>query len=71
MTTTHEAQVRDLLQQWAAATRKGQRDDVLANHLLHMLMRSRPQKLLHVCKCLSAAVSGAPIPKAYRWHLPR
>jgi ketosteroid isomerase-like protein len=26
-------QVRDLLQQWAAATRKGQRDDVLANHL--------------------------------------
>ena len=33
MTTTHEAQVRDLLQQWASATRKGQRDDVLANHL--------------------------------------
>jgi hypothetical protein len=30
MTTTNEAQVRDLLQQWAAATRKGQRDEVLA-----------------------------------------
>jgi ketosteroid isomerase-like protein len=33
MTTTDEAQVRDLLQQWASATRKGQRDDVLGNHL--------------------------------------
>ncbi|MGC2080425.1 MAG: hypothetical protein WA728_31330, partial [Xanthobacteraceae bacterium] len=40
-------------------------------HLLHMLMQSHPQKLLHVCKRLSAAVSGTPIPKAYRWHLPR
>jgi ketosteroid isomerase-like protein len=38
MTTTHEAQVRDLLQQWAAATRKGQRDDVLANHLPDVLI---------------------------------
>jgi ketosteroid isomerase-like protein len=32
-TTTNEAQVRDLLQQWAAAARKGQRDQVLANQL--------------------------------------
>ena len=38
MTTTHEAQVRDLLQRWAAATRKGQRDDVLANHLPDVLI---------------------------------
>ena len=38
MTTTNEAQVRDLLQQWAAATRKGQRDDVLANHLPDVLI---------------------------------
>ncbi len=38
MTTTHEAQVRDLLQQWAAATRKGQRDDILVNHLPDVLI---------------------------------
>src|SRR6266581_3611240 len=38
MTTTHEAQVRGLLQQWAAATRKGQRDDVLANYLPDVLI---------------------------------
>jgi ketosteroid isomerase-like protein len=38
MTTTDEAQVRDLLQQWAAATRKGQRDDVLTNHLPDVLI---------------------------------
>ena len=38
MTTADEAQVRLLLQQWAAATRKGQRNDVLANHLPDVLI---------------------------------
>jgi ketosteroid isomerase-like protein len=38
MTSTDETQVRDLLQQWASATRKGQRDDVLANHLSDVLI---------------------------------
>jgi ketosteroid isomerase-like protein len=38
MTTTDEAQVRDLLQDWAFATRKGQRDRVLANHLPDVLI---------------------------------
>lgn len=32
ITATDEAQVRLILQQWADATRKGQRNDVLANH---------------------------------------
>ena len=38
MTATDEAQVRDLLQQWASATRKGQREHVLANHLPGVLI---------------------------------
>lgn len=38
MTTADEAQVRLLLQQWATATRKGQRNDVLANHLPDVLI---------------------------------
>jgi ketosteroid isomerase-like protein len=38
MTTDDEAQVRFLLQQWATATRKGQRNGVLANHLPDVLI---------------------------------
>jgi ketosteroid isomerase-like protein len=38
MTSTDEAQVRAVLQQWATTTRKGQRDDVLANHLPDVLI---------------------------------
>jgi ketosteroid isomerase-like protein len=38
MTTTDAAQIRLLLQQWATATRKGHRDDVLANHLPDVLI---------------------------------
>ena len=38
MTTTDETQVRDLLQQWATATQRGQRNDVLANHLADVLI---------------------------------
>jgi ketosteroid isomerase-like protein len=38
MTTADEAQIRDLLHQWASATRKAQRDDVLANHLPDVLI---------------------------------
>ena len=38
MTTADEAQVRDLLHQWASATRKGLRDDILANHLSDALI---------------------------------
>jgi ketosteroid isomerase-like protein len=37
-TATVETQVRLVLQRWAAATRKGQRDHVLANHLPDVLM---------------------------------
>jgi ketosteroid isomerase-like protein len=37
-TATDEAQVRLVLQQWATATRKGQRNDVLANHLADVLV---------------------------------
>ena len=37
-TATDEAQVRLVLQQWATATRKGQRDHVLANHLPDVLI---------------------------------
>lgn len=37
-TATDEAQVRLLLQQWATATRKGQRNDVLASHLPDVLI---------------------------------
>jgi ketosteroid isomerase-like protein len=37
MHAAEEAQVRDLLQRWAAATRKGQRD-VLAHHLPDVLI---------------------------------
>src|ERR1700730_669273 len=33
-----EGQVRVVLQQWATATRKGQRNDVLANHLPDVLV---------------------------------
>jgi ketosteroid isomerase-like protein len=33
-----EAQVRLLLQQWATATQKGQRNDVLVNHLADVLI---------------------------------
>ena len=38
MTNTDEVQIRDLLHQWASATRKAQRDDVLANHLADVLI---------------------------------
>jgi len=38
MTTADEAQVRLLLQQWATATRKGRRNDVLANYLSDVLI---------------------------------
>lgn len=38
MTTADEAQVRLVLQQWATATRKGQQNDVLANHLPDVLI---------------------------------
>ncbi len=51
MTATDEAQVRDLLQQWAAATRNGQRDDVLANHLPDVLIYD----VLAPMKCQGAA----------------
>ena len=37
-TATDETQVRLVLQRWATATRKGQRDHVLANHLPDVLM---------------------------------
>ena len=33
MTAADEAQIRDLLEQWAAATRKGRQNDILTNHL--------------------------------------
>jgi ketosteroid isomerase-like protein len=35
---TDESEIRDLLQQWAVATRKAQRDQVLANHLPDVLI---------------------------------
>ena len=38
MTNTDEVQIRDLLRQWASATQKAQRDDVLANHLPDVLI---------------------------------
>ena len=38
MSADDEEQVRLLLQQWASATRKGQRNDVLANHLPGVLI---------------------------------
>lgn len=38
MTADDEAQVCLVLQQWAAATRKGQRDHVLSNHLPDVLI---------------------------------
>ena len=37
-TTADDAQIRQVLQQWASATRKGERDLVLANHLLDVLI---------------------------------
>jgi ketosteroid isomerase-like protein len=37
-TAASEAQVRLVLQQWATATRKNQRDHVLANHLSDVLI---------------------------------
>ena len=37
-TATDETQVRLVLQRWATATRKGQRDHVLANHLPDVLI---------------------------------
>ena len=37
-TALDEAQIRLLLQQWAMATRKGQKDHVLANHLPDVLI---------------------------------
>ena len=38
MTAADETQVRLCLEQWATATRKGQRDAVLANHLPDVLI---------------------------------
>ena len=38
ITATDEAQVRLVLQRWATATRKGIRNDVLANHLPDVLI---------------------------------
>jgi ketosteroid isomerase-like protein len=35
---TDEAQIRSILAGWAAATRKGQKDQVLANHLSDVLI---------------------------------
>jgi ketosteroid isomerase-like protein len=35
---TDEEQIRLVLQRWAMATRKGHRDDILANHLLDVLI---------------------------------
>jgi hypothetical protein len=36
--TTDEAQIRSILEGWATATRKGQKDQVLANHLSDVLI---------------------------------
>jgi ketosteroid isomerase-like protein len=65
MTTTHEAQVRDLLQQWAAATRKGQRDDVLANHLPDVLIYDVLAPMnTRAPRCIDkAGMNGSPIRK--------
>ena len=38
MSAADETQIRDLLRQWASATQKAQRDDVLANHLPDVLI---------------------------------
>jgi ketosteroid isomerase-like protein len=38
MSRSNETQIRDVLRQWASATRKAQRDEVLANHLPDVLI---------------------------------